>query len=280
MCCTLYPAVLSKTVLYAGEAQVDGKLVHVLGYQNTAQNEASGPNAMILPFPTSVHMGPENIVDTSECKDVLKTYGNMFKEQHDGRKTRSMGEYSVDTDSVQVFDSGNYTVILASSSNHVKIRHALKLVDESRRPDINVDVLKRLGELYPNWPVAVCCFNSAEMVENEPMVWWYEPKNPDQLFAPALDAHDGGPPDPKAIVQVDHTVVVGSTINPKGKDAHHVSRLTGDVRKYLANKVEGKKYDNIYLPNGDFIIEKNKLGKAKKVGWLGDSLKRVTPKVA
>ena len=79
MCMTLYPAVLSKTILYAGEALIDGKLVHVLGYQNTAKNESKGPNAMILPFPTSIAMGPGNVVDTSECKNVLKKYGDMFK---------------------------------------------------------------------------------------------------------------------------------------------------------------------------------------------------------
>ena len=276
MCCTLFPAVLSKTVLYAGEALIDGKLVHVLGYQNTAKNTASGPNAMILPFPTSVHMGPGNVVDTSECKDVLTKYGELFKRGND-RRSRSFSA-SKGFDSVQVFDSGNYTIVLADNVNLIK--GALTLVDAARRPDINADVLRRMGELYPDWPIAVCCFNSAEMVENEPMVWWYEPKNPDQLFAPALDAHDGGPPDPKAMVNVDHTIVIGSTINPRGKDAHHIGRLTGDVTKYLASKVEGKKYDNIYLPNGDFVIAKSKLGKTERTGWLGDRLERVTPKAA
>jgi len=275
MCCTLYPAVLSKTILYAGEALIDGKLVHVLGYQNSAQNESSGPNAMILPFPASAHMSQQNVVDTSECKDVLTKYGEMFKQPPNNRRT--LGDRSYGEDSVQVFDSGNYTVVLADNVNHIK--GALKLVDEARRPEINADVFKRMGELYPDWPIAVCCFNSAEMVENEPMVWWYEPKNPNQLFAPALDAHDGGPPDPKAMVKVDHTVVIGSTINPVGVDAHHVGRLTGEVTKYLASKVQGKKYDNIYLPNGDFILDKSKLLTSKSHRITG-GLNRVTPKAA
>jgi len=268
---------MSKTVLYAGEAMIGNKLVHVLGYQNTAQNESSSPNAMILPFPASANMSPENVVDTSECKKVLRKYGNMFK--HDNRRrTRSKSFSAGMSDSVQVFDSGNYTVILANSSNHVKIRHALKLVDEARRPDINVDVFKRIGELYPDWPVAVCCFNSAEMVENEPMIWWYEPKNPNQLFAPALDAHDGGPPDPEAMVNVDHTVVVGSTISPNGKKATHHHYLPDNVKRYLASHVKGKKYDNVFLPNGDFVIDKSKLSDDEY--GRANGLERVTPKAA
>lgn len=66
MCCTLQPAQLSKTIVYAGRAQRQGKPVAVLAYQNTASSSV-GANAMVLPFPTDTTMGPDNIIDTREA---------------------------------------------------------------------------------------------------------------------------------------------------------------------------------------------------------------------
>ena len=43
MCCTLSPAKLSKTILYAGEHLAPaGRAVHIMGYQNTVQNMLTG----------------------------------------------------------------------------------------------------------------------------------------------------------------------------------------------------------------------------------------------
>ena len=44
---------------------------------------------------------------------------------------------------------------------------------------------------------------------------------PDQLFAPALDAHDGQPPRTGAKVRVEHHVAFGSTLHPTGNEVHY-----------------------------------------------------------
>ena len=64
-----------------------------------------------------------------------------------------------------------------------------------------------------------------------------------------------------------------------GHKAHHIGRIPENVSKYLASHVQGKKYDNVYLPNGDFIIDKSKLSTEPSFGKV-HGMKRVTPKAA
>jgi hypothetical protein len=52
-------------------------------------------------------------------------------------------------------------------------------------------------------------------IDAEPLLWWYEPKDPSHLFMPALDAHDGLPPEPGSDVDVDHVLVVGRTTSAR-----------------------------------------------------------------
>lgn len=265
MCITFGPAHLSSTLLYAAEAQHDGRTVHVLGYQNSAENRAPGPNAMILPFPSAEPMTSANIIDTSDCPKILKDYAESLRKR---RRSRSMskGYDSLDLRSVQVFDSGSYTVVLAT--HPTEIPKALRLVPTARRPEANAAVLEAFERIYPDWPIALCCFNSREMPEPDPLLWWYVPKNKDMLFLPALDAHDGGPPDLDAKVKVDHTVILGTDpdrdlISP----VRFQDEIPVGVRPFLASKVVGLEarghgisgVDNGAgfkgrLRNGDFVV--------------------------
>ncbi len=55
----------TNTVGYVSEIEKDGKTVHVLAYQNVAQNKSSGGNAMFLPIPAKKGtMSEKNIVET------------------------------------------------------------------------------------------------------------------------------------------------------------------------------------------------------------------------
>lgn len=284
MCCTLEPAKLSNTILYAAETVHNGKLVHVMGYQNRAENLARGPNAMILPIPTDVALGPENTVDMRAAKHVLADYAEALTP-----RTRSLskgfGHDGLDDDSrgVQVFESGSYTVVLAK--NAADIPSAVKHVPVNKRPSrINTAVFEAYSKWYPGWPVALCCFDGA--VEAEPMLWWYEPRNASSLFLPALDAHDGNPPDLSARVGVDHTVAVGSVSAPRGSNVHfrdfpRYSREDGSVggqipdnlRPFLATKVTGKKFgEGTRLQNGDFSIPLTRVAAGE-----GNAISRVLP---
>jgi hypothetical protein len=261
MCVCLGPARLSNTTLYVGEATRDGKLVHVLGYQNTAQNLAvaatsvpSGMlagNAMILPFPASEPMGKDNVLDTSGCKNILKDIAEAVKPRSKGFG-RSMS-FGMDSRSVEVFDTGIYTVVLARDPRDIPA--ALARVPAEKRPDLKPEIFAAYAEWYPGWQVALCCFNNAEAVEADPLLWWYVPAFPNVLFAPTLDSHTGGVPDLAAEVELDHTIAVGST-EGKGSRISYSDEVPNDVRNLLPSFGVGLELSG-YEVNGDFVFFKS-----------------------
>src|SRR5512143_1353139 len=109
MCCTFEKSEMSNTRIYAGEAQRQGKLVHVLAYQNTAISR--GANAMVLPFPTEVAMGRENVIDTTKFNNLLEEMGECiyYISMSAGRRGISLSAASFDADGLraEVFDSGS-----------------------------------------------------------------------------------------------------------------------------------------------------------------------------
>lgn len=261
MCITASRARLSDTLVYSGEGRMKGKDVHVLAYQNTA--DSHGPNAMILPFPTTASMGPENMVDTRSFKNFLKDITNASKmvTKSLGMDRRSRG-MSFGAAAAQVFDVGSYTVVLAE---HVsQIPAALEQVPESKRPEISTRFLIGYGKLYPKQPVAVCCWNGN--IQAEPLLWWYEPTNKDQLFVPTMDAHDGEAPDVNANVEADHIVSVGSYSDDRvGRHfrVRYRESIPDSASTLLPSYVYGTKLDGIYK-NGDMFADANKLGNGSK----------------
>jgi hypothetical protein len=243
MCCTFAPARLSKTLLYAGEATWGGRYVHVLAYQNTAST--SGPNAMILPLPAA-RIGPENAVDTRPFRTFLEDLREATRAPP--RPSFGLPEESLKVEA-QVFDVGSYTVVLSSSAEAAF--DALAGVPEGKRPAINARVLDAFARYYPGWPVAVCCWQGD--LAPEPLLWWYEPRFPAWLFAPALDAHDGGPPDLSARVWVDHYVSFGSALRPHGLPVQYRDDA-GSFRPLLPDLVRGT-YLFTSMANGDFWAE-------------------------
>jgi len=282
MCITNGPAELSQTIIYAGEAIKDGKFVHILGYQNSVANMTSGPNAMLLPFPTNVSMGPENVLDTSECKSVLKDMAKCF-ENHRRRRSLSLSKSYDSLDDVQVFDSGNYTVVLTDDAS--KIPGALDRVREDRRPQVNQKLFDKLSEYYGEWPVALCCFNNKDKVAADPMMWWYEPIDTKTLFAPGLDSHTGGPPNLNEKVYVDHTIMFGSAIGSAlmsagASDIRGIkNELPESIKNIIPTSIHGLKYNEMMV-NGDFIIKKASLYNMKDLSELGSIVERVQPKAA
>lgn len=89
------------------------------------------------------------------------------------------------------------------------MREALTHVPADKRPEIPISFLASLSKLYKDWPLAICCFNG-DLEHPEPLLWWFEPRFERVLFAPAIDAHDGNPPDPATRVDRDHTLAFAS----------------------------------------------------------------------
>lgn len=272
MCLTLEPAKLSDTILYAAETLHEGKLVHVMGYENAAENLASGPNAMLLPIPTDMHLGPGNTLDMRQAKSVLKDYRTAIHNA-DRRLSRGMskgfGADSLDDD-VQVFESGSYTVVLARDARDIPA--AMKHLPANKRPGrMNQAIFDAYAKWYPGWPLALCAWDGS--VKAEPMLWWYEPKDASRLFLPALDAHDGNPPDLSAKVDVDHTIAVGSVSAPNGHNVRFQDEVPADLRPFLATKITGHEFpEGTKLQNGDFSIPMKHVAAAN-----GHAVTRVLP---
>jgi len=307
MCCTVGPADLSNTIIYAAEVTHDGKLVHVLGYQNRAENKWDAddpdkvaatnftipweerlaarerlvgkanhsrpgwdrnyadkspgrPNAMILPFPTATAMGPANILDTRDCKKILDDY-NESTAPRSRSVTNGFGVAGADfSDSVQVFQSGNYHVVLASNASVTSIQAALQTVPAEKRPAIPREMIEGYLKLYSGWTIAICCFSGT--VEAEPLLWWYEPKDASKLFLPTLDAHDGNAPNVDAEVQMDHVLIVGSSETLPGVKVDFTDTIPSGVKPFLTSRAYQEKFQG-KMPNGDFYLSVEQLRKGK-----------------
>ncbi len=238
MCITFNSANLAKTKIYAGESKLDGKYVHVIAYQNKAIT--NGPNAMILPIPAAVMPTSENVIDT-------RRFARFLDDIHKANRIASKYESRSFSPGAQVFNVGSYTVVLAERSQ--AIAEAILCVPEKKRPAVSLAVLRAFDELYPGWPLAVCCWDGT--INAEPLLWWYEPKAPGWLFAPALDAHDGEPPDLDADVLLDHHVAFGSTLDPIGNEVSYTDQIPRAARELLPARVRGTRLTGT-MPNGDF----------------------------
>lgn len=252
MCCTSGKAELKDTILYANRITKNDKIVHVLGYQNRAINLESGPNAMILPFPAKSPMTSANMVDTSNNKSILKRMASVIA-NHGQRLTKSAPR----SFSVEIFDSGEYTVVLASNPD--LIPSALLDVPENKRPNIDPSFFAAYNKWYPGWPVAVCCFEASSEIDAAPLLWWYEPIDDSRFFLPTLDSH-GSVPDLDKKVKVDHTIIMGS-------NAQHAFIVDyrsdiSNIKEYLSPKILGRKIEGRYK-NGDFYMYADGSGNPK-----------------
>jgi hypothetical protein len=244
MCMSFKESKMSKTLVYAGEGERQGKTVHVLAYQNTATSH--GPNAMILPFPTDTSMSQENVLDTRAFPSFLKNISNASKIQTRGMKGLTLGGIRT-LGIAEVFDVGSYTVVLAENVD--QIPDALKRVPQNKRPTVNVPFLMGFGALYPDSPIALCCWDGA--IESEPLLWWFEPRAKNALFLPTMDAHDGKAPRLGVKVSTDHIVSIGLESGPiTANVVRYEDTLTKEARGLLPTHVWGGRLPDRMF-NGD-----------------------------
>jgi hypothetical protein len=286
---TIDPAELNKTILLAHTVERDGVTLNVLGYQNNATNKAypARPNAMVLPFPALDPMTQENCIDMTGQERLFRKYQAILTPQE---RSLSLGMKGGDgLRSVEVFESGSYTVVLAADAKDIP--SAMGRVPENKRPRLHPEMFDAIGMWYPDWPVALCCWDGT--IEAEPMVWWYRPmaEYRDKHFLPGLDGHDGGVPDPaRKSVPVDHTIIVGAP--PKGlteaqenlpeqsrryvarhhnrRNAEHLlTDVPSEIRQWLPDHVYGDilaKHGTVQMRNGDWVFPKD--------GWENGNMRQ------
>jgi hypothetical protein len=264
MCVTLGEANLSRTILYGAEVvhPSTGEVVHVMGYQNRAENLSDGPNAMILPIPAVPgSMSQANLLNTEKCPRILEDMQKAILDggAHEGLMSARSLSKSL---KVEIFHHGIYTVVLAQDAR--SIPSALNLVESNRRPSLGHELFDLYSdEWYTNHTILLLCFDSKEARDAMPTLVWYEPANPREIFLPTLDCHTGGVPNLNEMVRLDHTLIVGSDMmHGDGLLSRRVTYsdvLPGEVRPFLVNEVMGANVTGGMAKNGDVFAVVNQL---------------------
>lgn len=269
-CCSLEPAHFTDTLGLAAEVTYNGKLVHVLAYQNNMQNLASrvdSGNAMFLPIPARAGtMTEKNLVDLPEsAKLFLKEAEAALPDPPGGIQTRGSDALFVGdaepASHFKVFDHGSYTVVLADSA--AVIPNALEQVPKQKRPMLNPEIFSSYDRWYKGWTFALCCFNNKDLQSAEPLVWYYEPINEGELFFPALDAHDGRPPVLMSAVDVNHTLFFGT--DKVEKEPRYPIQLSRSVNGLPLPKVVIGQQFNMSMPQGDFVMTVSDVRNGKSI---------------
>jgi hypothetical protein len=276
MCVAAGPAHFSDTILYHGRCRhPQHGLVHVLGYQNVAANQATGPNAMLLHLP-GAGMTPGNFVDTGRSRDILTDMAEALTPRSAGYGGAPAAAGRAAPPPVQVFEHDIYTVVLATDAT--LIPDALSLVPEHRRVPVNRPLFDFYAREYPRHAVALCCFDNRDAARSDPLLLWYEPLRPDRVELPAIDCHTGDVPEIGAPVEVDHWVIFGSDEpapftwpwEPASMDWSEEVRQS-PAGPFLPRAIVGRTFTGPHA-NGDFMISTADLDAGRT-----DQLQRVGP---
>lgn len=220
-------------------------------------------NALILPLPDA--LDNIKVLDTKTCSKFMQDIRRALTPASNGRGVLRRGK-SLGVDSaVRIIQSGIYTVVLSASAK--AIARALNgAVAAERRPQLDPDILNAYEEWYPDWSIAVCCFNNTDARRADPLLFSFEPSkqdDPDLFFIPTLDAHDGKRPDLAADVEVDHAIFVSCSDTP-ADDAFEITysddKIAPGIAAQLPQYVQGKVVKGEYR-NGDIVFRRADLAK-------------------
>ena len=272
MCVSMGEAGFSGTILYCGRRlHPEQGRIEVLGYQNTAVNLAAGPNAMLLHLPAQ-SVTSAQFLPASRSGRVLRDMVDAVRPVSAGPGAGGAGWTGAAAMShAEVFQHDIYTVVLADSAAHIPA--ALERVEPRKRPAPNHALLEFYADLYPGYPIALCCFDNADAAEARPLLLWYEPLEHDRMVLPAIDCHTGSVPDLSADVLTDHWVLLGSDDagDDWGEPVSYGKQVRRKLLDFLPPRVMGTHVAQS-LPNGDFAIDYDDL----LSGQL-DRVKRLSP---
>jgi hypothetical protein len=272
MCVSMDEAGFSGTIVYCGRRlHPEHGWIEVLGYQNTAVNLAAGPNAMLLHLPAQ-SVTSRQFLPASRSDRVLRDMVDAVRPAAAGRGaggTDWMGAATMSQ--AEVFQHDIYTVVLAQDAKHIPA--ALERVEPRKRPAPNLELFAFYADLYPGYPIALCCFDNADAAEARPLLLWYEPLEHDRLVLPAIDCHTGAVPDLSMDVLTNHWLLFGSddADGDWGERVSYDKQIRRKLLDFLPPRVMGTHVAGP-LPNGDFAIDYDDL----LSGQL-DRVKRLSP---
>ena len=261
---TVGPSKAWDTIVYSGEAchQVTSRRVHILGFQNRVVNEFDRPNAIVLPVPSALPLGPANLVDVPA--DALLNPAGVVRRMDPNLGLRLPRVEKAS----RVLQRGRYGVVFVNDPQ--ELVPAVEKLPEADRPPCDRRTLAAFVRWYPQWPLLLLCWRGR--MHAEPVVLWYEPVEAKKLFLPTLDASKGGVPEPLAVVQRDLTLLVGSTLQPFGVS------LRGPSSPPLAPSVWGTVLHGSHV-NVDYEVEVAAFRGLRNRAGRHDLHERLDPKI-
>jgi hypothetical protein len=269
VCVSVDLAEFTGTATYVGRLRhPEHGLIHLLGYQNTAVNLATGPNAMLLHLP-ALTMTAEHFLPVGRDGDILD---RMLAAIAPAPASADIDiDWMTQDAAVKVFEHDIYTVLLAIDPT--LISSALDQVPKRKRPPLDPDLLAFYARQYPEHMIAVCCFDNADAQRAKPLLMWYPPIEPDLLVVPALDCHTGAPPELDSPVSVDHWVLFGTDEGGPdwGSPVTYAPTMRAKLRRFLPDSVVGDYFQGEFV-NGDFAIDH-----ADLLAQRYDRIRRIQP---
>lgn len=268
MCVSMDLADFSGTTLYGGRRNHPTLgMVEVLGYQNTAVNLATGPNAMLLHLP-SPGVRSSQFIGVGRHGDVLS---RMVDAMRPVAAVAGMGWMQA-SGQAEVFEHDIYTVVLANDPT--QITTALAQVPSNKRPAVNPELFEFYRDVFLHHTVALCCFDNAQAHRAKPLLIWYEPADKDRIVLPALDCHTGAVPDRDTLVRRDHWLLFGvdEPTQDWGEPIDYAPDMRHSLRAFLPDRITGVEILGDRFPNGDFAISYDDLLRSDLT-----KIERITP---
>ncbi len=197
------------------------------------------------------------LMNTSSTPDLLKDVSTAIKvpEMRGFIQEKAAGtSFGASGGGIVLLQFDIYDIVLAE--NIRDIPDVLPQIQESKRPEVNPEVFSVLDKWY-GCPVAVCCFNTNDRGTAKPLGFAFEPLYPDKLVVYTLDGHNGSPPDPNALVNLDHDIFVGSYLMKASPNRTARIRYSNGIpptlHPYLLNNALGVPVKG-QMENGDLIF--------------------------
>jgi len=219
-------------------------------------------NAMLFAVPAiPATMSAKNLIPVAAIPQFMKDYKLAISPRLRGGENFFLSLDSPAPGAVVVkgFDDGIYDVVIASSGART-IPSVLDQVDAAKRPVVNQWLYAELDIAYPNFTFVLFCFSESRGAQAGCAMMRYTPMDPDQLYLPGLDGHQGFIE--RGEVSLFHTLVVGV---PNMKAAQRVAfsdrALQHKRPYYLLDQAIGRVIPPLpvpmRVPQGDFLFDVN-----------------------
>lgn len=187
--------------------------LHHLFYANNVQNLSNGPNAMILPIPGVI----QKIHDTTPFNNFMEDISRRFAPPI----FRSSKLGASVAKGITIEEVGAYTVLRCPLINAKAILQALQLVPKNKRPALSSELISWYRDFYGKQTnLAICCFDSKQMIKAQPIWIEYQPNDFAIGFYPGADSHDGTPPKIGSTVDRDQQLFFGAVLNDQPGNVH------------------------------------------------------------